>query len=100
LSAQSAVLHNLTLDAPAGALVVLTGGNGCGTSSLLAALLGEMRLVSGSCRLGGQAAFVPQQHWVINDSIRWMFCTSMKHILSAVYAGGVTTDCLAAPSAR
>ena len=70
IPAGRAVLRDLTLDIPAGALVVVTGANGCGASSLLAALLGEMRLVSGSCRLGGEAAFVPQQHWIINDSIR------------------------------
>ena len=68
--AGAARLRDLTLTVPAGALVVLTGANGCGASSLLAALLGEMRLVSGVCILGGEAAFVPQQHWILNDSIR------------------------------
>lgn len=69
-AADTVVLQNLTFDIAPGALVVVTGPSGCGTSSLLSALLGELRLLSGSCQLAGDAAFVPQQAWLTNGSIR------------------------------
>lgn len=53
-----------------GALVAVCGGNGSGGSSLLAAVLGEMRLQGGSCALAGTAAFAAQHPWLRAASIR------------------------------
>ena len=44
-------LRNIDLDIPAGALVFVVGRVGCGKSSLLSAMLGEMPQVSGSVEM-------------------------------------------------
>eukprot|EP00854_Cymbomonas_tetramitiformis_P006943 gene6943-8283_t len=55
-----------------GELLGITGPVGCGKSSFLMALLGEMG--SGPFERyevhGGQAGFVPQQPWIMNDTLR------------------------------
>ncbi|KAJ7566291.1 hypothetical protein O6H91_02G095800 [Diphasiastrum complanatum] len=54
-----------------GELVGVKGPTGSGKSSLLFALLGEMECVDGKlsfCAM--QVAYVPQQPWIFNDSIR------------------------------
>lgn len=68
--AGSAVLTDITLQIPRGALVAVSGGNGSGGSSLLGALAGEVRLQTGSCRLSGRAAMATQQPWLRSASVR------------------------------
>ena len=68
--AGSAVLTDITLHIPPGALVAVSGCNGSGGSSLLGALAGEVRLQTGSCRLAGRAALVAQQPWLRATSVR------------------------------
>ena len=47
------------------------GTVGSGKSSLLAALLGEMSLVSGSsANVHGSVAYVPQQAWMQNATLK------------------------------
>ena len=45
---------------------------GCGKSSLLQLLLGEMRVLHGSVRVRreGGVGYVPQQAWVLNATVR------------------------------
>jgi ABC-type transport system involved in cytochrome bd biosynthesis fused ATPase/permease subunit len=58
----------------AGELLAVVGPVASGKSSLLAAMLGEVRLVAGSVeRTGGSAAplaLCAQQPWVLNDTLR------------------------------
>src|SRR5437867_3790292 len=46
------------------------GAVGSGKSSLLSALLGEMVRVDGQVTRCGRLAYVPQQAWILNDSVR------------------------------
>lgn len=55
-----AVLHDITLSVPKGALCIVVGAVGSGKSSLLAALMHEMNVVSGSNAVGGTVAFAAQ----------------------------------------
>ncbi|XP_004373344.1 multidrug resistance-associated protein 1 [Trichechus manatus latirostris] len=63
-------LSGITFSVPEGALVAVVGQVGCGKSSLLSALLAEMDKVEGHVAIKGSVAYVPQQAWIQNDSLR------------------------------
>ncbi|KAJ2649364.1 Transporter of the ATP-binding cassette (ABC) [Coemansia sp. RSA 1250] len=84
-------LRDLTVNFPVGKLSIIAGPTGSGKTSLLMALLGEMRLVSGQVMIPGSVfdahsildessrdpfsihesvAYVAQQAWLLNDTIR------------------------------
>ncbi|XP_055893890.1 multidrug resistance-associated protein 1-like isoform X1 [Biomphalaria glabrata] len=64
------VLKSINLNIPQGKLVALVGHIGSGKSSLLSALLGEMDKVCGDVLVKGQIAYLPQQAWIQNKSIK------------------------------
>jgi len=49
---------------PRGQLVAIVGSVGCGKTSLLQGLIGEMRKTSGSIVFGGSVAYCAQSAWV------------------------------------
>uniref|UniRef100_A0A8C9Z9C5 ATP-binding cassette sub-family C member 5 n=1 Tax=Sander lucioperca TaxID=283035 RepID=A0A8C9Z9C5_SANLU len=53
-----------------GSLVGICGGVGSGKSSLLSALLGQMTLLEGNVAVSGGFAYVPQQAWILNESLK------------------------------
>uniref|UniRef100_A0A673I3D3 Multidrug resistance-associated protein 1 n=1 Tax=Sinocyclocheilus rhinocerous TaxID=307959 RepID=A0A673I3D3_9TELE len=53
-----------------GALVAVVGHVGSGKSSLLSALLGEMQKQEGSVSIKGSVAYVPQQAWIQNATLK------------------------------
>ncbi|KAA8588718.1 hypothetical protein FQN60_010063 [Etheostoma spectabile] len=53
-----------------GSLVGICGGVGSGKSSLLSALLGQMTLLEGNVAVNGGFAYVPQQAWILNESLK------------------------------
>ncbi|XGW32577.1 hypothetical protein V3C99_017265 [Haemonchus contortus] len=63
-------LKNITMTVERGQLVAIVGKVGVGKSSLLQAILGEMNKVSGSVNVSGSVAYVPQQAWIQNLSLR------------------------------
>uniref|UniRef100_A0A914M6L4 Uncharacterized protein n=1 Tax=Meloidogyne incognita TaxID=6306 RepID=A0A914M6L4_MELIC len=63
-------LNNLELHLRRGLLVAVVGRVGAGKTSLLHALLGEMNKVYGFVGLRGRVAYVPQQPWVLNRTVR------------------------------
>ncbi|XP_027626858.1 multidrug resistance-associated protein 1 [Tupaia chinensis] len=63
-------LHGITFSIPEGALMAVVGQVGCGKSSLLSALLAEMDKLEGHVAVKGSVAYVPQQAWIQNDSLR------------------------------
>uniref|UniRef100_A0A8D1PWG9 Multidrug resistance-associated protein 1 n=1 Tax=Sus scrofa TaxID=9823 RepID=A0A8D1PWG9_PIG len=63
-------LHGITFSIPEGSLVAVVGQVGCGKSSLLSALLAEMDKVEGHVAIKGSVAYVPQQAWIQNVSLR------------------------------
>ncbi|XP_068386496.1 ATP-binding cassette sub-family C member 3 isoform X3 [Eschrichtius robustus] len=67
-------LHSLDIQVPKGALVAVVGPVGCGKSSLLSALLGEMEKLEGKVYMKGSVAYVPQQAWIQN-------CTLQENVL-------------------
>ncbi|XP_048480556.1 multidrug resistance-associated protein 1 isoform X3 [Plutella xylostella] len=66
----SSVLKSISLQVPRGHLVAIVGAVGSGKSSLLAAFLGEMHKISGRVNTVGSTAYVPQQAWIQNATLR------------------------------
>lgn len=64
------VLKKVTLEVKAGELIGVVGVVGSGKTSLLSALLGEMKRTEGAVRLCGRVAYVAQTAWILNDTMR------------------------------
>ncbi|XP_076820993.1 multidrug resistance-associated protein 1-like isoform X2 [Clavelina lepadiformis] len=64
------VLKNITMSVPEGTLAAVVGQVGCGKSSLMSALLGDMEKVEGHVSVKGSVAYVPQQAWIQNLTVR------------------------------
>ena len=75
-STEPAFLQDIQLDVAPEQLVAVVGRVGSGKSSLLAALLGEMKQSGGKLVICDNTAYLPQQAWVQNCSIREniLFC--------------------------
>ncbi|KAJ3847227.1 multidrug resistance-associated ABC transporter [Lentinula lateritia] len=63
-------LKDLHLTIRRGAFVAIVGRVGSGKSSILQALIGEMRKISGEVRFSGSMAYVPQNPWIQNATVR------------------------------
>jgi ABC-type transport system involved in cytochrome bd biosynthesis fused ATPase/permease subunit len=57
-------LEKTDISVPRGQLVAIVGPVGCGKSSLLQGLIGEMRKTSGTVKFGGSIAYCPQVAWI------------------------------------
>ncbi|NWV38493.1 MRP1 protein, partial [Grantiella picta] len=64
------LLNSIKFTLPEGSLVAVVGQVGCGKSSLLSALLGEMDKKEGYVVVKGSVAYVPQQAWVQNATLQ------------------------------
>ncbi|KAJ7658502.1 multidrug resistance-associated ABC transporter [Mycena rosella] len=63
-------LKNLKFSVPKGSFVAIVGRVGSGKSSILQALIGEMRKTAGTVKFGGTLAYVPQTAWIRNATLR------------------------------
>ncbi|PIL27467.1 ATP-binding cassette transporter [Ganoderma sinense ZZ0214-1] len=63
-------LKDIKLKIPKGSFVAIVGRVGSGKSSLLQALIGEMRKTRGQCTFSSTAAYVPQTAWIMNATLR------------------------------
>ncbi|EMD36548.1 hypothetical protein CERSUDRAFT_115579 [Gelatoporia subvermispora B] len=63
-------LKDVKLKIPKGAFVAIVGRVGTGKSSLLQALIGEMRRTRGNCTFSSKMAYVPQSAWIMNATLR------------------------------
>ncbi|KAI0826665.1 multidrug resistance-associated ABC transporter [Trametes gibbosa] len=64
------VLKDVKLKIPKGSFVAIVGRVGSGKSSLLQALIGEMRKTRGDCTFSSTAAYVPQSAWIMNATLK------------------------------
>ncbi|XP_054437323.1 ATP-binding cassette sub-family C member 2 isoform X2 [Pteronotus mesoamericanus] len=65
-----ATIRDVNLDVMPGQLVAVVGSVGSGKSSLMSAMLGEMENVHGHITIKGSIAYVPQQSWIQNGTIK------------------------------
>ncbi|TFK28166.1 ABC protein [Coprinopsis marcescibilis] len=63
-------LKGINVKIPRGSLTAIVGRVGSGKSSLLQAMIGEMRKTSGEVVFGGRVAYCPQTAWIQNSSLR------------------------------
>ncbi|KAG6916302.1 hypothetical protein DXG01_007459 [Tephrocybe rancida] len=63
-------LKDLKFSVPKGSFVAIVGRVGSGKSSVLQAMIGEMRKTKGEVLFGGSAAYVPQTAWIRNATLR------------------------------
>uniref|UniRef100_A0A0W0EY28 Putative multidrug resistance-associated ABC transporter n=1 Tax=Moniliophthora roreri TaxID=221103 RepID=A0A0W0EY28_MONRR len=63
-------LLNLKLNIPKGSFMAIVGRVGSGKSSILQALVGEMRRTRGHVTFGGTVAYVPQIPWIRNATLK------------------------------
>lgn len=63
-------LSNLKFQVPKGSFVAVIGRVGSGKSSLLQALIGEMRRTRGEAVFSSSIAYVPQTAWIMNATLR------------------------------
>ncbi|KAG8201881.1 hypothetical protein JTE90_027360 [Oedothorax gibbosus] len=95
-------LTDVTFTLQRGKLVGVCGPYASGKTSLLAALLGQMRLLKGQIAVRGSIAYVPQQPWILNASLRENILFgqlfSSKRYYEAVYACGLPEDISALPA--
>uniref|UniRef100_A0A3B3ZRN7 Uncharacterized protein n=1 Tax=Periophthalmus magnuspinnatus TaxID=409849 RepID=A0A3B3ZRN7_9GOBI len=61
---------DINMMVPQGSLLAVVGHVGCGKSSLISALLGEMEKLEGEVSVRGSVAYVPQQAWIQNATLR------------------------------
>ncbi len=69
-AAASACLRDVSFTVRRGALVAVVGEVGSGKSSLLCAILGQMRRRSGCFALRGTVAYAPQAPWIFAATVR------------------------------
>ncbi|KAK2502399.1 hypothetical protein MC885_018384, partial [Smutsia gigantea] len=65
-----ATVRDVNLDIMPGQLIAVVGAVGAGKSSLMSAMLGEMENVHGHITIKGTIAYVPQQSWIQNGTIK------------------------------
>ncbi|KAI3654035.1 hypothetical protein MP228_000754 [Amoeboaphelidium protococcarum] len=63
-------LRGINLKVKKGDLVIVCGQVGSGKSSLLNAILGEMKTLSGQIRINGKIGYTMQQPWIKNGSVK------------------------------
>jgi ATP-binding cassette, subfamily C (CFTR/MRP), member 1 len=63
-------LKSINLRVPKGNLVAVVGSVGSGKSSLISAILGEMEKVQGTVNVDGRIAYISQQAWIQNATVR------------------------------
>ncbi|PVD27620.1 hypothetical protein C0Q70_12786 [Pomacea canaliculata] len=64
------VLKNIDIEIGVGSLVAVVGHVGSGKSSLISSFLGETEKVSGDVTIKSSVAYVPQQAWIQNATLR------------------------------
>jgi ABC-type transport system involved in cytochrome bd biosynthesis fused ATPase/permease subunit len=63
-------LRDISFDVKPGELTAIVGQVGCGKSSILMALLGEMPKTSGGVVMNGRVFYVAQEPWIFSATIK------------------------------
>ena len=77
---ESFKLNDINLSIKKGKLCAVVGTVGSGKSSFLSALLGEMDKISGNVEVNGKVAYVSQQAWIQNATLKDNIIFSIEEI--------------------
>ncbi|KAJ2008208.1 hypothetical protein H4R26_000328 [Coemansia thaxteri] len=94
-SKDMATLDNISACALSNEHLAIVGRVGSGKSSLLSALLGDMRREKGEVVVHGQVAYVPQQPWIMNATLRSNILFGLKY--DEVFYNRVVDACALRP---
>jgi len=72
-------IHNVNMKVKKGELSCVVGRVGCGKTSLLLSLLGDTRKVSGNATIAGSVAYVAQNPWIFNGTVRENILFGLKY---------------------
>lgn len=90
------ILTDINFQASRGQLVGVCGHVGSGKTTLLLAVLGQLRLVSGQVTRDGSCAYVSQEPWILNatlkDNILFGENFDSKRYYEAVYCCSLSQD--------
>ena len=67
---EAPILKNISLKVGRKKLVAIVGQVAAGKTSLLSAMLGDMEKLKGTVNTNGRVAYVPQQAWIQNETVR------------------------------
>ncbi|THG01508.1 hypothetical protein TEA_022299 [Camellia sinensis var. sinensis] len=67
---RSPTLDGIQLQVKRGMKVAICGTVGSGKSSLLSCILGEMTKLSGTAKISGTKAYVPQSPWILSGNVK------------------------------
>lgn len=70
VSSEPFKLKDVTFEVGRNELIAVIGTVGCGKSSLLSALAGDMRVTEGTVKMSTTRSFCPQYAWIQNTSVR------------------------------
>eukprot|EP01125_Pyxidicula_operculata_P005095 TRINITY_DN1865_c0_g2_i1.p1 TRINITY_DN1865_c0_g2~~TRINITY_DN1865_c0_g2_i1.p1 ORF type:complete len:1412 (-),score=393.26 TRINITY_DN1865_c0_g2_i1:115-4284(-) len=95
-TADHTTLSNINLKVRKGDCTIAVGAVGSGKSSLIMSVLGEIPKLSGSVKLLGSLAYVPQQAWIFNGTVRDNILLGspfdQQKYERVVYCSGLVTD--------
>jgi ATP-binding cassette subfamily C (CFTR/MRP) protein 1 len=63
-------IKDINISIPHGNLVAVIGRVGSGKSSLLQAVIGEMKRLNGNVSCTGSVSFAPQKAWIQNNTVK------------------------------
>ncbi|XP_077982033.1 ATP-binding cassette sub-family C member 5-like [Glandiceps talaboti] len=96
------ILFDINLKLKKGQLIGICGSVGSGKSSLISAILAQTQLISGEVAIDGSIAYVPQQAWITNttlkENILFGNCYDKKMYEDAVFAACLQEDIDKLPS--
>ncbi|KAJ2800320.1 hypothetical protein H4R20_004108, partial [Coemansia guatemalensis] len=69
-AADTPALRNIIIECKRKELIAIIGRVGCGKSSLVSAILGDMIKCAGEVTVRGSIAYVAQQPWILNATLR------------------------------
>ncbi|XP_004572630.1 ATP-binding cassette sub-family C member 5 isoform X1 [Maylandia zebra] len=96
-------LHNINLSIQQGKLLGVCGSVGSGKTSLVSAILGQMTVLEGSVAVKGRLAYVAQQAWILNATLRDNILFGLEYqedrFQSVISACCLRTDLALLPSA-
>ncbi|EFX68457.1 ATP-binding cassette, sub-family C, member 4 [Daphnia pulex] len=74
-------LTDISFNVRPGQVFAIVGQVGCGKSSLLNVILGELSPTKGTCRIAGKVAYASQESWIFSGTVRQNILCGLEYDL-------------------